>query len=96
MIIVQKCMPRRRTMGQRELRAAFQRVYGSPTQSFNNNWLRRKLLEGAHKDLLVHKACRADMLVPVVAMHCVRFAVRGGRLASLCRSTHGLTPVAPP
>ncbi|KFM22578.1 hypothetical protein F751_4222 [Auxenochlorella protothecoides] len=34
-----------RTMGQRELRAAFQRVYGSPTQSFNNNWLRRKLLE---------------------------------------------------
>ena len=35
-------------MGQRELRAAFLRVYGSATQSFNNAWLRRKLAEGEY------------------------------------------------
>lgn len=35
-----------RGMGQRELRAAFQRVYGTPTHSYNNSWLRRKLFEG--------------------------------------------------
>ena len=35
-----------RNMGQRELRTSFQKVYGSATNSFNNNWLRRKLYEG--------------------------------------------------
>lgn len=34
-----------KTMGQRQLREAFLRVYGSPTASFNNQWLRRKLCE---------------------------------------------------
>ena len=34
-----------RSMGQRELRQSFQKVYGTPTNSFNNNWLRRKLYE---------------------------------------------------
>jgi hypothetical protein len=38
-----------KVMGQRDLRSAFHRVYGSPTNSFNNNWLRRKLLEGARR-----------------------------------------------
>jgi len=36
-------------MGQRELRASFQKVYGTPTNSYNNNWLRRKLYEGMKK-----------------------------------------------
>ncbi|GAB4818238.1 hypothetical protein N2152v2_005284 [Parachlorella kessleri] len=34
-----------KNMGQRELRLAFQKVYQCETQSYNNNWLRRKLLE---------------------------------------------------
>jgi hypothetical protein len=34
-----------RGMSQKELRACFQKVYGTPTSSFNNNWLRRKLYE---------------------------------------------------
>jgi hypothetical protein len=34
-----------RGMSQKELRASFQKVYGTPTSSFNNNWLRRKLYE---------------------------------------------------
>jgi hypothetical protein len=35
-----------RSMGQRELRDGFKKVYGSSTSSYNNNWLRRKLYEG--------------------------------------------------
>ena len=44
-----------KNMSQRELRAAFMRVYGSATSSYNNNWMRRKLYEavgsarGGHK-----------------------------------------------
>jgi len=34
-----------RAMSQKELRASFRKVYGTPTSSFNNNWLRRKLYE---------------------------------------------------
>ena len=34
-----------RGMSQRELRAAFEKVYGTQTNSYNNNWLRRKLYE---------------------------------------------------
>lgn len=34
-----------RGMSQKELRASFKKVYGTPTSSFNNNWLRRKLYE---------------------------------------------------
>lgn len=34
-----------RGMSQKELRASFRKVYGTPTSSFNNNWLRRKLYE---------------------------------------------------
>ncbi|BDA44385.1 hypothetical protein COCOBI_05-5690 [Coccomyxa sp. Obi] len=34
-------------MGQKELQAKFKMVYGAPTFSNNNNWLRRKLMEAA-------------------------------------------------
>lgn len=41
-----------RSMGQRELRDGFKKVYGSDTSSYNNNWLRRKLYEGAFTSLM--------------------------------------------
>lgn len=40
-----------RSMGQRELRDGFKKVYGSNTSSYNNTWLRRKLYEGEQRVL---------------------------------------------
>jgi hypothetical protein len=51
-----------RSMGQRDLRRNFQLVYGSPTSSFNNAWLRRKLCEGGRRSCrLCSSASRAAL-----------------------------------
>lgn len=50
---LQQAIDLTQAMSQRELQAMFERVYGVRSSSNNNNWLRKKLLEGTDSTMCV-------------------------------------------
>ena len=53
---VRQAVRRIAKMAQRELQLMFERVYGVRSSSNNNLWLRKKLIEGASRGLVM--GCR--------------------------------------